>query len=100
MYKGMYVAAQPPYGYKVNPANKNQLIIDEEAAEIVREIYRLALTNIGVVRIMNILNERGIIASSVYKANNGDNKFIKLVETRRKQFKNYDIETWNAQTDG
>ena len=100
MYKGMYVASQPPYGYKVNPANKNQLIVDEEAAEVVREIFRLALTNIGVVRIMNILNERGIVAPSVYKANNGDNKFIKLVETRKKRFMNYDIETWNAQTVG
>lgn len=100
MYQGMYIASQPPYGYKVNPENKNQLVIDDEAAEVVREIYRLALTNIGVVRIVNILNERGIIAPSIYKANHGDNKFIKLVETRRVQFKNYDIETWNAATVG
>ncbi len=100
MMQGRYVASQPAYGYKVNPSNRGQLIIDEEAAEVVREIYRLALTNLGVVRIMNILNERGILPPSVYKANNGDIRFIKAVETRRKRNKNYEIDLWNTETIG
>lgn len=100
MYKGMYIASQPPYGYKVNPLNKNQLIVDEEAAEVVKEIYRLALTNIGVVKIVRELNKRGIKAPSCYKADAGDIRFLKLVETRRQLYKNYDVETWNTATVG
>lgn len=100
MYKGMYIASQPPYGYKVNPSNKNQLVVDEEAAEVVKEIYRLALTNIGVVKIVRVLNQRGIKAPSVYKADAGDMRFLKLVEKRRQLYKNYDIESWNTVTVG
>ena len=38
---GLYISAQPPYGYKVNPHNKNKLIIDEFAAKIVKYIFEL-----------------------------------------------------------
>src|SRR5690606_25222346 len=31
---GLYIASQPPYGYKKDPNNKNKLIIDEEASLI------------------------------------------------------------------
>ena len=30
MHKGYYISCQPPYGYKVNPNDSNQLVIDEE----------------------------------------------------------------------
>ena len=35
------MAAQPPYGYKKDPNDKNHLVIDEEAAEVVRLIFDL-----------------------------------------------------------
>ena len=72
MQKGMYMAAQPPYGYKKDPNDKNHLVIDEEAAKTVRLIFDLALTNIGVVKITRELNNRKIVPPSIYKANNGD----------------------------
>lgn len=100
MYKGMFVASQAPYGYKSNPLNKNQLIIDEEASKVVKEIFSLALTNIGVVKIVRELNNRKIKSPSVYKAESGDIRFIKLVETRKQLYKNYDIENWNTVTVG
>ncbi len=100
MQKGMYMAAQPPYGYKKDPNDKNHLIIDEEASKVVRLIFDLALTNIGVVKITRELNRRAIPSPSIYKANNGDLRFTKLTETRRQLFKNYDIETWNTVTVG
>ncbi len=100
MYKGMFVASQAPYGYRSNPLNKNQLIIDEEASKVVKEIFRLALTNIGVVKIVRELNNRKIKSPSVYKAESGDIRFIKLVETRKQLYKNYDIENWNTVTVG
>ena len=100
MQKGLYMAAQPPYGYKKDPNDKNNLIIDEEAAEVVRLIFDLALTNVGVVKITRELNNRGIMPPSIYKASKGDLRFTKLTETRRQMFKNYDIESWNTNTVG
>ena len=100
MQKGMYMAAQPPYGYKKDPNDKNHLVIDEEAAKTVRLIFDLALTNVGVVKITRELNIRKIVPPSIYKANNGDLRFTKLTETRRHMYKNYDIETWNTVTVG
>lgn len=52
-YSGYYISAQPPYGYKVNPSNKNQLIIDEEPAEVVKEMFRLALAGYSTVHSAN-----------------------------------------------
>ena len=34
-YKGYYISAQAPYGYKVDPTNRNRLIVDREAAAVV-----------------------------------------------------------------
>ena len=100
MQKGMFIAAQVPYGYKKDPNNKNHLIIDEEAAKIVRLIFDLALSNIGVVKITRELNKRGIMPPSIYKASKGDLRFTKLTKTRKEMFKHYDIETWNTVTVG
>lgn len=100
MQKGLYMAAQPPYGYKKDPNDKNHLVIDEEAAKVVRLIFDLALTNVGVVKITRELNKRGIMSPSIYKANNGDSRFTKLTSTRRQMFKNYNIESWNTNTVG
>ena len=36
---GKFIGSKPPYGYKKDPANKNHLIIDDETAVYVRQIY-------------------------------------------------------------
>ena len=38
--KGEFIGAFAPYGYKKDPDNKNHLIIDEEAAAVVRDIFK------------------------------------------------------------
>lgn len=73
---GLYFAGLAPYGYKKDPNNKNHLIVDEEAAENVREIFRLSLEGKGFVAIMKIMTEREILSPSAYKAKNGDNRFM------------------------
>ena len=40
---GEHIGSHPPYGYMKNPENKKEWIIDEEAAEVVREIFRLCV---------------------------------------------------------
>ena len=72
---GYYISAQAPYGYKPNPENRNQLIVDEEAAAVVRKIFALALSGYGAVKIAKALKAEKIINPSAYKAKNGDTRF-------------------------
>ena len=37
--KGEFIGSYAPYGYAKDPANKNRLVVDEEAAEIVKRIF-------------------------------------------------------------
>lgn len=43
------------YGYKKDPNDKDHWIIDEEAAEVVRRIYRMAIEGKGPYEIARIL---------------------------------------------
>lgn len=54
-HKGYYISAQAPYGYKVDPASRNRLIVDEEAAAVVKEIYCLSLAGNSLSQISRIL---------------------------------------------
>ena len=60
-----------PYGYKKDPNDKKKWIIDEEASLVVKEIFRLCVTGLGIKKIANILNERHIIPPAYYKVLNG-----------------------------
>ncbi len=64
---GLFVGKEAPYGYKKDPNNKYQLIIDEEAARIVKEIYDKYLSGWGSTQIANDLSSRGIEIPSVHK---------------------------------
>jgi len=70
---GKHLTGYPVYGYKQDPEDKGRWIVDEEAAEIVKEIYRLCLSGFGPCQIESILNERGIEAPSVHQQKNGIN---------------------------
>ena len=37
---GKFIGSQPPYGYKKDPKDKNHLVVDEETAVYVRQIYK------------------------------------------------------------
>ncbi len=70
--KGEFIGAFPPYGYKRFPGDKNKLCIDQEAAEVVRDIYCWyvyeGMSKGGIAR---ELNERGILSPSAYKRSKG-----------------------------
>lgn len=80
-YKGYYISGQTPYGYRVDPTNRNHLIVDEEAAAVVKEIYRLALAGNSLLQISRILTQRRIIKPVMYKAQNGDTRFFRYSKT-------------------
>ena len=58
--RGEYIGNYAPYGYLKDPKAKNHLIIDQEIAPIVVEIFELRAKGDGINTIARILNERDI----------------------------------------
>ena len=56
------------YGYKRDPEDKDHWLIDEEAAAVVRRIYRLSIEGYGVTQIARILMEDRVERPSYYLA--------------------------------
>ena len=70
---GEHLTGYPPYGYMKDPDNPKLWIIDEPAAEVVREIFALFVSGNTMFGISKILNERGIDPPVVRKAQLGLN---------------------------
>ena len=64
--EGKYIS-QPPFGYKRDPDDRYKLVVDEEAANIVRKIFSMYLEGIGMIRISQKLNELGIMTRVDYR---------------------------------
>jgi len=68
---GDYIGACAVYGYTKSRENKNRLIIDEYAASVVRDIYRMRLDGVSAARIAGELNSLGLQSPLEYKKANG-----------------------------
>lgn len=68
---GFHIGAFALYGYKKDPCEKGHLIIDEEAAATVREVFTLFSQGYGKTAIARILNDRGIPNPTEYKRLHG-----------------------------
>lgn len=64
--KGEFITCFP-YGYKPSPENKHKMVIDEPAAEIVREIFDAVIDGKTTSEIAANLNTRGIPTPQEYK---------------------------------
>ena len=53
--QGLFVGSQTPYGYRVEVNNRKCLLVDPEAAEVVRIIFTLASQDFGDCKIRSIL---------------------------------------------
>jgi DNA invertase Pin-like site-specific DNA recombinase len=73
--QGEYLGTAP-YGYKKDPENKYHLIIDEEAAKVVRTIFRKFLEGKGTMQIADFLSKQKIPIPSDYNKRNRGNKSI------------------------
>lgn len=71
--KGEFIGSFAKYGYKKDPNDHHKLLIDGEAAEIVRMIYRMYLSGTGIRGIVRYLNNNGIPNPSTYKQLHGMN---------------------------
>ena len=70
---GEHLTGYPPYGYMKDPENPKVWIVDEEVADVVREIFSLFINGNSMFGISKILNERGIDPPVVRKAQLGLN---------------------------
>ena len=61
----------PIYGYKKSDTDKNLWVIDDEAAEVVRKIFKLCIDGYGPVQIARILTEQGIPTPTAYALSQG-----------------------------
>lgn len=64
----------PPYGYMKNPDDPRFWVIDPEAAEVVRCIYRLTLEGNGPLQIATALGTMGALNPSAYRTSKGISK--------------------------
>ena len=71
MEAGQYLGAFACYGYVKCSQDRHKLVIDDEAAGIVREIYDLYLQGNGTHAIGHILSQRGVPTPSQYKKQQG-----------------------------
>ena len=72
MKDGDYIGARAPYGYSKDPDNCHKLLIDEDTAPVVRQIFEWAHGHVALNRIVRNLNEMGITAPSHYKKSTGE----------------------------
>lgn len=68
---GFHIGAFALYGYKKDPAQKGHLMIDEEAAAIVREVFTLFSQGVGKTAIARMLNARSVPNPTEYKRLHG-----------------------------
>lgn len=68
---GFHIGAFAPYGYKKDPNARGHLVIDDEAASVVRKIFSLYLEGRGKQVIARSLNEEGIPNPTEYKRLHG-----------------------------
>lgn len=79
--RGEFIANFAVYGYQRDPADKNHLLIDEDAAAVVRDIFRWKIEGISPVKIADRLNERGVLCPAAYKKAKGS-RYATSFQTR------------------
>ncbi len=69
--RGEFVGSFAVFGYRKDPENKNRLVIDDYAADIVRDIFDWKLDGISSGDIAGRLNEKGLPTPMEYKKSLG-----------------------------
>lgn len=64
--KGQFIGGKPSYGYKMHPTEKNQIVIDEQVAPIVRRMFAMAAEGISCRQIASTFNEEQIPTPATY----------------------------------
>jgi len=65
--KGDFIGSFAVYGYMKDSVNHNRLVIDEQAACVVRDIFRWRIDGMSCQGVANRLNDMGILSPYEYK---------------------------------
>ena len=68
---GKHTASCPPYGYLKSQKDKNQWLVDDEAAAVVRRIFQLTMEGNGPYRISKILEAERVEIPGYHLAKKG-----------------------------
>lgn len=64
---GEFIGAFACYGYLKDENNRNQLVVDTYAGQVVKDIFRMKINGMSQYRIAEALNEQGILSPMEYK---------------------------------
>ena len=78
--RGEFIGAFAPYGYRKDPENKNCLMVDDYAADIVRKVFSWKIEGFSLGAIAEKLNMRHIQSPKEYKQSNGENYHARCTE--------------------
>ena len=79
MRAGEFVGSRPPYGYRKDPDNCHRLLVNEDTAPVVRQIFQWAADGTALNAIVKRLNETGVPTPSHYLASIGLISHEKLI---------------------
>ena len=71
MQDGEFVGARPPFGYKKAPDNCHKLLVNEDTAPIVRQIFQWTVDGISLNEVVKRLNQSGYPTPGHYLAQTG-----------------------------
>ncbi|PNP92520.1 recombinase [Listeria newyorkensis] len=66
--RGGFTGSFAPYGYRVEPENKQQLLIDTEASPVVKRIFESSKQGKSIHQIARMLCKEGILIPRAYRA--------------------------------
>ena len=69
--KGDFIGSFAVYGYMKDARNHNKLVIDEFAANVVRDVFKWRIEGLSNKGIANRLNDMGVLSPYEYKRENG-----------------------------
>ncbi len=85
---GEFIGGYASYGYIKDPADRHRIIVDPEAAEVVRMIFQKNLEGVSNAGIVRWLNNSGILSPCCYRYQKGI-----LIDQRFAQPKPWKVET-------
>lgn len=88
---GLYMGSFAPYGYLKDPNDKHKLIVDENVAYVVKDIFDMYYKGMGYSTIAKELNNRGILKPTLYKKTLGS-------KYRSSTFEKYGTDKWSGDT--
>ena len=71
MRDGLFIGSRPPYGYKKDEADCHKLIVNEDTAPVVRQIFEWIADGVPLNVVVRLLNEKGVMTPGHYLASIG-----------------------------